>query len=204
MNRLRFTALMAGFVLFIAGGMLLQPKDSAGEQFQVVFRDYAKMNEAVETVLSEMPGMEQELESIRSGTGKTEEFSNEKTEFRLKVENRLVRQEHSPEFMRSVAEKETARQLHAMERAKEEYGVMVTDEELKSYINGLLNEYPGKEKKKYAAALGLSLEQLDHQFNRDLYRMDLLWQKLLPMLEAEMGYTEEDRLKEEFLSRSEG
>lgn len=200
MERLRFTALMTGFVLFIAGGMLLQPKDSAGEQFTIVLRDYAKMNEAVEAVLSEMPAMEQELQSIRSGNGHTE-FSNEKTEFRLKVENHLVRQKHSPEFMRSVAEKETSRQIHAIERAKEEYGVSVTDEELKKYINGLLTEYPGKEKKKYAEALGLSLQGLDHQFNRDLYRMDMLWEKLLPMLEKELGYTDESRLKEEFLSR---
>ncbi|KZE69099.1 hypothetical protein AWM68_02205 [Fictibacillus phosphorivorans] len=50
----------------------------------------------------------------------------------------------------------------------------------------------------YADALGLSLDQLNHQFDRDLYEKNVMWLKLKPKLEKKYGAISNHALVEKY------
>ncbi|MBY0223598.1 MULTISPECIES: hypothetical protein [Sporosarcina] len=212
----RFTLTMICFGLVIAASVLIKQSASSEQNEpkpELTVHDYAQMNVAVEDVLKEMPEITEELERIHLGhieDGMEELLSVKKAEFRIRVENNLTKQEHSTEFMRAMAEKETGRYVDALRVAKEEYGIRVAEEEVTEFIKKNVANVRSKEKKNYAEALGLTLYQLDYQFDRDFYVMDVLWEKLTPLVmekipkqdgESEKAYGE--RLKVEFLDQEE-
>ncbi|MEV9641329.1 hypothetical protein ABZ756_11525 [Mammaliicoccus sciuri] len=211
----RFTLTMICFGLVIAASVLIKQSASSEQNEpkpELTVQDYAQMNVAVEDVLKEMPEITEELERIHLGhieDGIEELLSVTKAEFRIRVENNLTKQEHSTEFMRAMAEKETGRYVDALRVAKEEYGIRVAEEEVTEFIKKNVAIVRSKEKKNYAEALGLTLYQLDYQFDRDFYVMDVLWEKLMPIVtknypkqdgESEQAYGE--RAKEEFFSQA--
>ncbi|WP_040758729.1 hypothetical protein [Sporosarcina newyorkensis] len=210
----RFTLTMICFGFVIAASVLIKQSASSEQNEpkpEITVRDYAQMNVAVEDVLKEMPEITEELERIHLGhiEDEMEELlSVTKAEFRIRVENNLTKQEHSAEFMRAMAEKETDRYVDALRIAREEYGIHVAEEEVTEFIKKNVANIRNKEKKNYAEALGLTLYQLDYQFDRDFYVMDVLWERLTPIVmdeypkqngESEQSHSQ--RIKEEFFSR---
>lgn len=208
----RFTLTMICFSVLIAGTLLIKQTVSS-EQAKIAFvgMDYANMNLAVELVLEEMPEVVEELKWIRSGIDSPKmdrSFSNKKTEFRMRVKDHLIEQEHSTAFLSGIAEKETERNKAALAIAENEYGIHVTEEEVTAYIKQNVATLWNQEKRKFAKALNLTLNELDYQFDRDVYVMDVLWQKVLPIVmeeyprqRGEGGQAYRKRIKEEFLSR---
>ncbi|WP_153733307.1 hypothetical protein [Sporosarcina obsidiansis] len=214
----RFTLTMICFGLLVAGGVLIKQTATSKEITQLpVERDYAQLNIAVKQVLEKMPSISEELQSIRSDGKQSEAerqldklFSVKKTEFRMRVENNLTKKEHSPEFLKAMTEKETNRYINALRMAKDVYGISVSQEEVTSYIDQNVSTVRNEEKRKYAEALGLTLKELDYEFDRDFYVMAVLWEKLIPRIaedypklegEGEQAYW--NRVKEEFFSLTE-
>ncbi|WP_113929641.1 hypothetical protein [Bacillus sp. P14.5] len=70
--------------------------------------------------------------------------------------------------------------------AEEEYGITVTDEEVDQFIKEGPDKSDLPQQQAYAEALGLSLEELNHDFDRDLYEKNVIWLKLKPHLEKNM------------------
>ena len=81
-----------------------------------------------------------------------------------------------------VVPKRQSNLQQALETADSRYGVSVTQDEVTSYIDQHVATFVNEEKTRYAAALGLSLYELDYIFDRDFYVMDVLWEKLMPFL----------------------
>ncbi|MCA1054028.1 hypothetical protein LCM10_03430 [Rossellomorea aquimaris] len=67
--------------------------------------------------------------------------------------------------------------------ANEGYGITVTPEEVDDYIKEGPDTSDLPQHQAYADALGLSLEELNHDFDRDLYEKNVIWLKLQPVLE---------------------
>ncbi|GBF10315.1 hypothetical protein [Tepidibacillus sp. HK-1] len=70
------------------------------------------------------------------------------------------------------------------EIAAKEYGIKLKDNEIDQYIKDSLDtvDVP-KQMKAYADVLGLSIEDLNYRYDRDLYEKNLIWEKLIPKLE---------------------
>ncbi|ARD48486.1 hypothetical protein [Sporosarcina sp. P33] len=209
--RNRFHLTMICFTVLIAGTLLIkQTASSEQRKIETIGIDYAQMNQSVEKVLKDMPEIKDELASIQEGTyAKQSEqpFSSSKTEFRIRVKNNLTEQEHSSPFLKGIAEKQTDHYQEALEVAEEAYGITITEDEIDNYIKENVSTIWDAEKRKYAKTLQLSLNELDYQFDRDVYVMDVLWQKVLPIVmqefprqRGESGLAYGKRLKEEFFS----
>lgn len=68
------------------------------------------------------------------------------------------------------------------ELANDKYNVTVSEEEIDTYISGLPNlDLP--QTQAYADALGLTIEELNATFDRDIYEKNAIWLKLKPKLE---------------------
>ncbi|ARK24990.1 hypothetical protein SporoP37_10240 [Sporosarcina sp. P37] len=209
--RNRFHLTMICFTVLIAGTLLIkQTASSEQRKIETIGIDYAQMNQSVEKVLKDMPEIKDELASIQEGTytkQSEQPFSSSKTEFRIRVKNNLTEQEHSSPFLKGIAEKQTDHYQEALEVAEEAYGITITEDEIDNYIKENVSTIWDAEKRKYAKTLQLSLNELDYQFDRDVYVMDVLWQKVLPIVmqefprqRGESGLAYGKRLKEEFFS----
>ncbi|AXI00756.1 hypothetical protein DV702_14220 [Sporosarcina sp. PTS2304] len=207
----RFTLTMICFSVLIAGTLLIkQTASSEQAKIELVGIDYAEMNKAVELVLEDMPEIETELQWIRSSVKPMttdHSFSTNKTKFRIRVKNHLIKEEHSSSFLSGIAEKQTNRYKDMLEISKTEYKIRLTEEEVDDYIKQNVTTVWNRDKRKYAKALGLTLDELDYAFDRDVYAMDALWQKLLPIAieeyprhRGEEGEAYKVRVKEEFFS----
>ncbi|RIW28686.1 hypothetical protein D3H55_21155 [Bacillus salacetis] len=82
--------------------------------------------------------------------------------------------------------------------AKEKYGVTVTEEEVDQYIKEGPDTFELPQMQAYAAALGLSLEELNHEFDRDIYEKNAIWLKLKPELEKEYGLIDNNKQVEKY------
>ncbi|PIC62746.1 hypothetical protein CSV79_15475 [Sporosarcina sp. P13] len=208
----RFTLTMICFSVLIAGTLLIK-QTASSEQAKIEFVgiDYAEMNKAVELVLLDMPEIAEELKEIRSGVHPRtidRSFSNKKTKFRIRIKNNLTQKEHSSAFLRGIAEKQTSRYKVALEIAESEYGIRVTEEEVDTYIKQNVATVWNMDKRKYAKALDLTLNELDYAFDRDVYAIDALWQKIQPIVMEEIPRQRGEgaeayrvRIKEEYFSR---
>lgn len=125
--------------------------------------------------------------------------------FRLKVESVLGNQEYNRQELDAYAQYYVKEDLLAIEIAKKKYNVEVTQAEVTNFIDENVKEVVPEEKKLYAQSIGVTLEELDNIFDRDIYIMDVLWSKLTPILmeeyqqgggESEAEYME--RLTNEF------
>jgi cell division protein FtsL len=84
------------------------------------------------------------------------------------------------------------------EIAKSEYGITVTEEEIDNYIKEGPDASDLPQHLAYAATLGLSLEELNHGFDRDIYIKNVIWLKLRPELEKKFGITDNNKLVEKY------
>jgi len=225
---LMFGIIMALLLVVIGSYILFKQKTNAdtaniANVNDVLTIDYTNIDSAVASVLKTMPEIKAEIKEIKSTMNKKnmsysvnntriedvpieELFSVKKRQFRLEVENRLANKK-SDDNTEAIAEEFTNNYLEAISIAKEVYGVTVSQEEITKYIENNIAPIVVKEKEAYAKALGLTLNELDYAFDRDIYVMDTLWKKLYPVLfekypqqngEDDNAYLE--RIKKEFYS----
>ncbi|MFJ7661896.1 hypothetical protein ACIQXW_05775 [Lysinibacillus sp. NPDC097162] len=170
---------------------------------------------AVAKVLNEMPDVTKNQakslgKSVNLNSQSVENtMDNKKAEFRLKVHNEMSNLKHDNAYLEKVAIEETERYIDAIRIAEEIYGVSITQEEVNQYIATNVADVVLPEKERYAKALGISLYDLDYNFDRDFYVMDTLWDKLMPVLlerypreDGEDPNLYLDRIKNEFYSHS--
>lgn len=74
--------------------------------------------------------------------------------------------------------------------AKNQYNIHVTEDEIDHYIQQGPDQSDLPNHLAYASALGLSLQELNHQFDRDIYEKNTIWLKL--KLELEKKYQTDD------------
>jgi hypothetical protein len=210
--------LIAALVLLIAlagiGGGVVLGKNDINNISDYSAQDF---NLAVSEVLKSMPEISEELDQIRDvrKDGDNGYISNDlpvkelldpkKIQFRLEVENKLTNSGNKN--LSTIAQKYTDNYLRAISIAEKVYGVTVSQEEVTKYIDKNVAPFTPKEKEHYAKALGLTTYELDYVFDRDIYVMDTLWSKLIPVLmekypqqsdEDDNAYLE--RIKKEFYS----
>lgn len=133
----------------------------------------------------------------------------EKIAFRNQVENQLFDLNQSTDDIEQKS-KERAKTLNsAIDAAEEQYGITVTEDEINTYIEDNIAPVKFEQKDLYANALGITQRELDFVFDRDIYLMDVLWDKLMPALKAENPRQDDEssnehsqRLKETFYSNA--
>lgn len=106
-----------------------------------------------------------------------------------------------------IAIKHTNNYLKAFSIAEKVYGVTVSQDEVTKYIDENITPIVSDNKEAYANALGLTTYELDYAFDRDIYALDTLWNKLIPVLMKEHPQQDGeddndymDRIKAEFYS----
>lgn len=82
--------------------------------------------------------------------------------------------------------------------AENKYGITISDEELDKWLAEGPDQADIPIQNAYADALGLTIEELNRDFDRELYEPTLLWEKLIPVLEKEHGTTDREELLEAF------
>ncbi len=85
-----------------------------------------------------------------------------------------------------------------MSVAKTKYNVTVTEEELDNWITEGPDQSDVPQHKAYAEALGLTLEELNHDYDRDLYEQTMVMEKLQPLLHEEYDTTDVDEVRDRF------
>ena len=168
--------------------------------------DYTKLDQAIGQVLEETPSFSIQHEVDKGVSGELFNYFNvDKMAFRLKVESLLGNQAYNSKELDEYAQYYVNENLLAIEIAKKKYNVEVTQAEVTNFIEENVKEVVPEEKKLYAQSIGVTLEELDNIFDRDIYIMDVLWSKLTPILmekyqqgggESEAEYME--RLTNEF------
>lgn len=208
----RFTITLLLFSVLIAAAVLIQQTVYSEQQKeQSLARDYAYMNRHIEKVLEDMPEMDKLLADIRSNEYDENilaSFSELKTAFRIRTEQNLTKQQHSYSFLAGIAEKETTRNISALAAAQNDYGITITNEEVDAYIEREIASRWNKDKRQFAKTLGLTMKQLDYQFDRDLHIIETLWQKVEPIMmyeqprkKGEQKYAYRKRIKEDFFNK---
>lgn len=82
--------------------------------------------------------------------------------------------------------------------AIEEYGITISDEDVDKFIvegpdkSDLINHLA------YADALGLTLHELNRHFDIDLHERNVIWDKLLPLLEKKYGTSDNNLLVQKY------
>jgi hypothetical protein len=87
--------------------------------------------------------------------------------------------------------------------AEEKYEVIVTEEELDQWISAGPDQSEIPQQKAFADALKLSLEELNHEFDRELYKQTLLWEKLIPVLEKKYETKDREVLLDKYMEQVE-
>ncbi|MGD7052548.1 hypothetical protein [Sutcliffiella horikoshii] len=85
-----------------------------------------------------------------------------------------------------------------MSVAENKYNVTVTEEELDNWIAEGPDQSDVPQHKAYAEALGLTLEELNHDYDRDLYEQTMVMEKLQPLLHEEYDTSDVDEVRDRF------
>ncbi|WP_409254223.1 hypothetical protein V1502_10110 [Bacillus sp. SCS-153A] len=93
----------------------------------------------------------------------------------------------------SMKEDETWKKI-----AMEEYGVTVTEEEVDTFIQEGPDTSTLPQHHAFAEAMGMSLEDLNHTYDRDLYEKHAMWDKLKEVLEKEYGTSDNNELVQRY------
>lgn len=174
------------------------------EQLPLIEFDYSKIDTSVTKVLNEMENFSIEVNLDGKEVNKialTEFFDVEKTKFRMRIENEIG----SSNMYKDVeidAESYVNNYLKALTKADEKYGVTVTQEEVTKFIDENIALVSLEERSKYAQALGITRYELDYVFDRDIYIMDTLWEKLIPVLMGKYPELTLDEIKEIFYNET--
>ncbi|WP_223700608.1 hypothetical protein [Sutcliffiella deserti] len=82
--------------------------------------------------------------------------------------------------------------------AEKQYNVMVTEEELDNWIEEGPDQDIFPQQKAYAEALGLTVYQLNHGYDRELYEQTLVWEKLFSRLTEEYHTEDQNELLRQY------
>lgn len=85
-----------------------------------------------------------------------------------------------------------------MSVAENKYNVTVTDEELDTWITKGPDQSDIPQHEAYAEALGLTLEELNHEYDRDLYEQTMVMEKLQLVLQKEYDTSDVDEVRNRF------
>ncbi len=110
--------------------------------------------------------------------------------------------ELTKEQIRQLAKQQMERSQAWKMHAKNEYGITVTDEEIDEYIENGPDKSENPQRLAFAEALGMTLKEYNHEFDRDLYENQVLMHKLLPKLEEKYDIEEQDILMEKYSEES--
>ncbi len=82
--------------------------------------------------------------------------------------------------------------------AEDKYGITVSEAEVDRYIKEGPDTFDLPQMQAYADALGLSLEELNHNFDKNIYEKNVIWLKLKPELEKKYGITDNNKQVEKY------
>jgi plasmid maintenance system antidote protein VapI len=102
-----------------------------------------------------------------------------------------------------IAKKNQAENQAWITVAEEKYEVKVTEEELDQWISAGPDQSEIPQQKAFADALKLSIEDLNHEFDRELYKQTLLWEKLIPVLEKKYETKDREVLLDKYMEQVE-
>lgn len=85
-----------------------------------------------------------------------------------------------------------------MSVSENKYKVTVTEEELDTWITEGPDQSDIPQHKAYAEALGLTLEELNHDYDRDLYEQTMVMEKLQPLLHEEYDTNDANEVRDRF------
>ncbi|MDQ0160766.1 hypothetical protein [Alkalibacillus salilacus] len=112
-------------------------------------------------------------------------ISEAKFEFRYLVENELYDERKPSQEVKDLAQ-ERAESINKMfNTAEERYDLTVTQEEVTDYIEENVDTNFVESMEMYADALGISVEELNHSFDRDIYAQGVLLNKINERMIAE-------------------
>ncbi|CAG9620512.1 hypothetical protein [Sutcliffiella rhizosphaerae] len=78
------------------------------------------------------------------------------------------------------------------------YSVTISDKELGTWIEEEVEPHEFPQQKAYADALNLTIKELNHEYDRDLYRQTMIYEKIFPLLQDEYDTNDSDVIREEF------
>lgn len=110
-------------------------------------------------------------------------FDTEKAYFRFEVQNQLAFAGKQDAIeIKVLADEYVDTHKKTLKKAKEKYDLSVTQDEVQLYIDNVITPSNNEIKDAYAEALGITVDEVNNYFDRDLYIMDSLWSKLLPAI----------------------
>ncbi|QFT88479.1 hypothetical protein FIU87_07480 [Bacillus sp. THAF10] len=84
------------------------------------------------------------------------------------------------------------------EVSEEKYNISISDAELDEWISNGPDQHEFPQQRAYAEALGLTVKQLNHEYDKDLYHQTVLYERLIPVLQKEYGTQDGEILREKF------
>ncbi|TYS71015.1 hypothetical protein FZC76_03735 [Sutcliffiella horikoshii] len=84
-----------------------------------------------------------------------------------------------------------------MSIAENKYNVSVTEEELDTWISEGPDQSDIPQHKAYAEALSLTIKELNHNYDRDLYEQTMVMEKLQPLLHEKYDTADVDEVRNE-------
>jgi hypothetical protein len=178
---------------------------------EITKRDYignTLLTNELERNINQEPEQPKNLESIKSMAQETDESVNnmsikdeslKKWVIRVNLDSKLRNKSLSDnEIMEQAISINTRRE--AWFELASQYGATVTDDELDAYIDKIENQAKATDTIKMtndiAEGLGYTLDEFFHNFDRDHYKRNLIWQKLRPTLEEKYPkYKDENNLE---------
>lgn len=106
--------------------------------------------------------------------------------------NNLTQEEIDLKELKKEAKEKAKYEKTWIKLAKQEYGIKITKKEVDQWIEQGPDASPTSEQLAYAESLGLTLEQLNHEYDRDHYEKWVVWEKLAPILSEKYGVDESD------------
>lgn len=85
-----------------------------------------------------------------------------------------------------------------MNLAENKYHISVTEEELDAWIEEGPDQSEFPQQKAYAEALGLTMKELNHEHDRDLYKQTMVMEKLQLVLHEEYDTTDAEEVRDRF------
>ncbi|MFC4558209.1 hypothetical protein ACFO3D_08285 [Virgibacillus kekensis] len=82
--------------------------------------------------------------------------------------------------------------------AMKKYNVSIDQKKLDEHISKNADTSEITAHHAYADALGLTLEELNHEFDRDLYERYVIWEQLRPILSEKYKITDDRKLREKY------
>lgn len=102
------------------------------------------------------------------------------------------------EQVRLLANQQMKRDKAWKAHAKKKYSITLTDEEIDRYIENGPDKSDIPKQLAFAEALGMTLKEYNHNFDRDLYEKNVIWNKLRPLLKEKYDTKNNNTLVEKY------